>query len=154
MKNPKERNILKPSLLLRLHSLPVVNDCSRSRLTHFNLCAYLLELRCLLLHTCGQNLKLLLLLHRGRLEVLSLLASMADRKSAMVASCCCDFAMLFEELIEQHRVHRLVAHGVRLSFLIAQRPDRDSPFPLPRPQGQTAGCHRDQAPACSERSLV
>ena len=27
--------------------------------------------------------------------------------------------MLFEELVEQHRVHRFVAHGVRLALLVA-----------------------------------
>ena len=30
-----------------------------------------------------------------------------------------NFAVLFQKLIEQHRVHRLVAHGVNLSFLVA-----------------------------------
>ena len=28
-------------------------------------------------------------------------------------------AMLFKELVEHHRVHRVVAHGVRFSFFIA-----------------------------------
>ena len=28
--------------------------------------------------------------------------------------------MLFEKLIEQHRVHRLVAHRVRFSFFVGQ----------------------------------
>ena len=27
--------------------------------------------------------------------------------------------MLFEELVEQHRVHRVVAHGVDLAVLVA-----------------------------------
>ena len=30
-----------------------------------------------------------------------------------------DFAMLFEELIEQHRVHLIVAHAVGLSIFVA-----------------------------------
>ena len=30
-----------------------------------------------------------------------------------------NFAMLFEELVEQHRIHRLVAHGVGLAFSVA-----------------------------------
>ena len=29
------------------------------------------------------------------------------------------FAMLFEKLVEQHRVHRLVAHGINLPFGVA-----------------------------------
>jgi hypothetical protein len=29
------------------------------------------------------------------------------------------FAMLFEELVEQHRVHRFITHTVRLSLLVA-----------------------------------
>ena len=37
----------------------------------------------------------------------------------MVASCSSHFAVLFEELVEQHRVHRFVAHGVRLALLVA-----------------------------------
>ena len=52
--------------------------------------------------------------------------------------------MLFQKLVEQHRVHRLVTHGVGLPFRRV-RPDRDSPFPLPRPRGRTAGCHPGQA---------
>ena len=31
-----------------------------------------------------------------------------------------DFAMLFEELVKQHRVHRVVADGVRLALVIAR----------------------------------
>ena len=37
----------------------------------------------------------------------------------MVASCSCTLAMFFEKLVEQHRVHRFVANGVRLALLIA-----------------------------------
>ena len=46
--------------------------------------------------------------------------------------------MFFEELVEQHRVHRFIAHGVGFALLVAQPPGRDSPFPLPLLPGQTA----------------
>jgi hypothetical protein len=52
------------------------------------------------------------------------------------------FAVLFQELVEQHRVHRIVAHGIKLFRQRRARPDRDSPFPPPRPLGQITGLRK------------
>src|SRR5439155_17024904 len=64
------------------------------RLAEFNLITYFLDLRRLLFDSCGKRCNL----------VLELLHS----------------AMLFEELIEQHRVHHFVVHALRLAFSIAR----------------------------------
>src|SRR6266540_4275350 len=58
------------------------------------------NLRAHLLQTSGKNLNLLFLLRDRRFQFLHL-------------------AVLFEEFIEQHGVHRVVAHGVNLTVLIA-----------------------------------
>ena len=48
--------------------------------------------------------------------------------------------MLFEELIEQHRVHRVVAHGIRFRRSRRAPPGQDSPLPLLRRSNQIAAC--------------
>ena len=53
-------------------SLVAIDDELRRSFAQFNVVADLLDLRCLLLQTYGQGLKLLLLLRLGRLKVLSL----------------------------------------------------------------------------------
>ena len=90
-------------------------DHLRRRFARFELRAYLLQAR-------SKRFNLLLLPSDDRFQVLHLM-------------------MLFEELVEQHRVHRFVAHGVNLPSRRA-RLDRDSPSLLPRQSSQTAGCHR------------
>ena len=61
MENQKSE-IPKASLLLNLHSLPVVNDCSRSMLTHSDLCADFLDLRPVLFETHRKHFHPFLLL--------------------------------------------------------------------------------------------
>ncbi len=63
-----------------------------------------LDLRAHFLHRRSKRLNLLLLLCESRLEIFALLF---------------DFAVLFEELVEQHRVHRFVADSVDLAAFIA-----------------------------------
>ena len=64
----------------------------RRRSARLKLCAHLLQ-------AGSKSFNLLLLLSNNRFQVLHLM-------------------MLFEELVEQHRVYRFVAHGVELSFFI------------------------------------
>jgi hypothetical protein len=66
----------------------VVQDRLRRRFPHFKLGAHFLETR-------SESFNLLLLLGYGRLLLL-------------------DLPVLFEELVEQHRVDRVVAHGMTL----------------------------------------
>jgi hypothetical protein len=59
------------------------------------------------------------------------------------------FAVLFEELIELHRVHLVVAHGV--GFPLCPAPlDRDSPFLHLRPRAQAVKCLAGLYPSCAE----
>src|SRR4029077_20148168 len=82
--------------------LLTVQNCLRRRFARFKsatgwtrcgeLCADLLDLRCLFLHGCCKT---------------------RNRGSQFL-----HFAMLLEELVEQHRVHCVVAHGVGFSVAI------------------------------------
>src|SRR5205823_5171856 len=67
-------------------------DHLRCRFARFKLCVHLLEAH-------SKRFNLLLLTHRIRFQFLY-------------------FAVLFEELVEQHRVHRFVAHSVRFALLV------------------------------------
>ena len=62
-----------------------------------------LDLRAHFLQSRSKGVNLLLLTCNSRLEVFALLF---------------DFAVLFEKLVEQHRIHRFVANGVNLAALI------------------------------------
>jgi hypothetical protein len=59
--------------------------------------AHRLDLHCLRFEACSESLDFLLLLREGRFQLLHL-------------------AVLFEELVQQHRVHRLIAHGDNLPW--------------------------------------
>jgi hypothetical protein len=59
--------------LIILPSSPIVKDCLRRSLAHFNLGAHLLDLPCLLLQARSKRLNFLLLQCGSRLEVFSLL---------------------------------------------------------------------------------
>ena len=79
-------------------------DHLRRRFARFKLCAHFLQAR-------SKRFNLLLLLCYGRFQ--------SDRRFLFrVISVPAPF-VLFEELIEQHRVHLVVAHAVGLSFLVA-----------------------------------
>src|SRR5947208_2225823 len=87
--------------------------------------AHLLDLCCLLFQACGESLHFLPLVRDGRfklsdagLEAFALLRN-HHFQFPQLAALLLHFAVLFEELVEQHRVHRLVAHGVDLTLLIA-----------------------------------
>src|SRR6516225_265688 len=69
----------------------------------FKLCAHFLNLRGLFFHHCCKGLDFLLLLCDGRLEVFALLLH---------------FAVLFQKLVKQHRVHLVVAHSPGFSFRV------------------------------------
>src|SRR6266436_139654 len=84
-------------------------DSSCGEFAHFNLSAHLLDLRGLLFQACCESFNFLPLLRGSRLEILLLLR---DRRFLF-----CDSGlqllhcpMFFEELVQQHRVHGLVAH--------------------------------------------
>src|SRR5215469_15528756 len=86
----------KRTLWIPLHarrlSLTVLNGL-RCGFTQFNLCAHFLEAR-------RKGFNLLLLLRRIRFQFLY-------------------FAVLFEELVEQHRIHRFVANRIGLAVFVA-----------------------------------
>jgi hypothetical protein len=76
----------------------IVRNRLRSGLAQFQLCAHFLE--------CGsESFDLLLLPRVGRYKP-------SDGRLLLLI-----FAMLFEELVEQHRVHRLVPHSIRVALL-------------------------------------
>ena len=83
--------ILRPLAVLR-----IVENSSRSSLAQFELGADLLDLRGLLFKLAYQRLYFLLLLRNGSLELVPQLFH---------------FPMLFEKLIQRHRVDLLVANG-------------------------------------------
>src|SRR6266536_1163850 len=95
-----------------------IRDCSRRRFAHFKLGAYFLDLRCLLVQTRYHSSHFLLLL-RDRcfkfvtlfLGVLSLLRNRSFQYLHLL--------VLFEELVEQHRIHLVVEHAVGFSFFVA-----------------------------------
>jgi hypothetical protein len=72
--------------------------------------AHLLDLRGLLSHGCSERLNFPLLLRNSCLEIFPLLR---DCRFPLLI-----FAVLFEKLIEQHRVHRFITHGVDPAILI------------------------------------
>jgi hypothetical protein len=79
----------------------------RCRFAHCKLAAHPLELQCLLFEACRESFqffllprKVLLLPRDGRFQLLHL-------------------AVLFEELVKQHRVHRLITHGDNHPLVIA-----------------------------------
>ena len=72
----------------------------RRRFARFKLRAHLLDLCGLFFHHCHEIFELPLLLGVVRFQFLN-------------------FAMLFEKLIEQHRVDLLIANGFRLAFWVA-----------------------------------
>jgi hypothetical protein len=75
------------------------------------LCVHFLDLRCLFVETRSE-------LRKCRLEVLLLVR---DRRFQF-SDCrllCLHLAVLFEKLVEQHRVHHLVAHAFQLAFIVA-----------------------------------
>ena len=82
------------------------------RLTHPNLCAHLLDLLCLLLQLRPQKLNFLLLLCSGRLKILLQL-----RDCHLLFR---DLAMLFQKLIEQHRVDGVIADGGCLTIAVTR----------------------------------
>src|SRR6266550_2514415 len=82
-----------PSRRLRSIALPrIIDDHLWRRLAHFQLRADFLKNR-------SKSFDLLLLFHDRRFQFLH-------------------FAALFEELVEQHRVHLVIAHAVGFSFLV------------------------------------
>src|ERR1700719_3279290 len=81
-------------------ALLIVEDHFRCRFARFKLVAYLLNLGLLLFPCCGQKLHFLPLLQYGCPQLL-------------------DPAVLFEKLVEQHRIHRFVTHSVNLPLGVA-----------------------------------
>ena len=80
--------------------------------------AHLLDLRGLLFQVCSESANFFLLLRRRGMEVLLLLhqrgLSLGNRRFLFL-----HFAVLFEELVEQHRVDRVVAHGIDFAVFVA-----------------------------------
>src|SRR5437762_3260683 len=117
--------LFKCCCLLGCAALLIVDDHLRCSFAHFKLVAHLLDLGCLLFQACGENLHFLPLVRDDRfklsdagLEAFALLRN-HHFQFPQLAALLLHFAVLFEELVEQHRVHRLVAHGVDLTLLIA-----------------------------------
>jgi hypothetical protein len=91
--------------------LLIIVDRSRRGFAQFELIADFLQAR-------SKRFNLLLLVRDLCLELLLLLSDgrfLLRRSRLQVLNC----AMLFKELVEQHRVDRLVAHRVNLAFGIA-----------------------------------
>src|SRR5206468_8406158 len=80
---------------------------SRRGFAHLNLSAHLLDLRALLFELRSENFHSLLLLGNSGFQF-------SDRRLLFL-----DSFVLFQEFIEQHRVHCLVPHGVDFAILIA-----------------------------------
>ena len=72
-----------------------------------------------------KRFNLVLLLRESCLEIFALLFNLA---------------VFFKELIEQHRVHRFVAHSVDVALFRRAPPGGNSPRPLPRQSIQIAPC--------------
>ena len=83
-----------------------IRDYFRRWPARFKLGAHFLDLSCLLFELRSENLHLFLLQGDSRFQV-------SDTGLLFL-----DFLVLFEELVEQHRVHRIVAHGVNLTVLV------------------------------------
>ena len=80
------------NLSLNTAALRIADHRLLSTSARFKLSTHLLDLRCLFFHHCCECLNLLLL--------------------RLVSS------VLFEKLVEQHRINRFVSHGVGLAFVI------------------------------------
>jgi hypothetical protein len=89
-------------------ALLIVSHQLRRRSAHFDLIADLL-------HNGSQRFDLLLLLRDFRPKLLLLIRKL----SLEVLSLFFHPAVLFEELVEQHRVHRFVANGEDFPFGVA-----------------------------------
>ena len=83
-----------------------IRDYFRSWLARFKLGTHFLDLSCLLFELRRENLHLFLLQGDGRFQV-------SDTGLLFL-----DFFVLFEEFVEQHHVHRIVAHGLKLTVLV------------------------------------
>ena len=116
---------MKCCCLLGSAALLIVDDHLRCSFAHFKLVVHLLDLCCLLFQACGESLHFLPLVRDGRFKLsdagLEAFALLRNRHFLFrqLAALLLHFAVFFEELVEQHRVHRLVAHGVDLTLLIA-----------------------------------
>ena len=84
-----------------------IRDYFRRWLARFKLGAHLLDLSCLLFELRSENLRLFLLQGDGRFQL-------SDTGLLLL-----DFLVFLQELIEQHGVYSVVAHGVNLAVLIA-----------------------------------
>ena len=93
-----------------------IRDYFRRRLTRFKLGAHFLDLRCLLFELRSENLHLFLLQGDSRFQV------------GNTGLLFLDLFVLFEEFVEQHHVHRIVAHAVDLADLVTHNQVRR---PLP-----------------------
>ena len=82
-----------------------IRDYFRRWLARFKLGAHLLDLSCLLFELRSENLHLFLLQGHSRFQV-------SDTGLLFL-----DFFVLFEEFIEQHHVHRIIAHGPKFTVL-------------------------------------
>ena len=76
-----------------------IRDYFRRWLARFKLGAHFLDLSCLLFELRSENLHLFLLQGDCRFQV-------SDTGLLFL-----DFFVLFEEFVEQHHVHRIIAHG-------------------------------------------
>jgi len=90
-------------------ALAVVADDLRCRFASFELCAHFLDLCRLLFHSCHESFDFPLLLSVVRFQLLN-------------------FSVLFEKLIQQHRVHRFLAHIERLALLVVNSQRRIDPL--------------------------
>src|SRR5262249_47194545 len=79
--------------------IKVVQSRLRCWFGHFKLCAHSLNLCCLLFHGANKGCDLLLQLRN---------------RCSLFFHC----LVFFEELVQQHRVHRVVAHGVDLAVAV------------------------------------
>src|SRR6476646_7780334 len=84
-----------------------IRDYFRRWLARFKLGAHFLDLSCLLFELRSENLHLFLLQGDCRFQV-------SDTSLLFL-----DLFVLFKELVEQHRVDRIVANGQRLAVGIA-----------------------------------
>ncbi len=92
-------------------SLLIIQDGLRCGFAQFKLSAHRLDLRCLLFHGCSERLNFLLLLCDSRLEVFPLLRNC---RSLLLHR-----LVLFQKLVEQHRVYCVVAHAVDFAIAAA-----------------------------------
>src|SRR5262245_60430095 len=82
-----------------LTGLAIIQDGLRRGFTEFKLRGHFLDLRCVFLEHVSHGCVLLLLLRHSFLQRFH-------------------FAVLFQKLVEQHRVHRLIANAVNFSLSV------------------------------------